>query len=194
METRSKSQIVGEYNARIILIDEFIKVIEILKSSDVVKSYDGKKITKRFTDKVEGLLPKYMKLDLAPQSWSHFLNVNVWMNREIFGNIELQKYLSYKDIKCEISQQEANRYEPEDFTYCVNGIREFNFDKFVKCVERKIKLLQNEKQQYQLSLEKIDEVIQKTKELEKLVRDTISTFPAYIKPMVTFNYTIRDDW
>lgn len=193
MATRSKSQIVGEYKARIILIDEFIKAIEILKSSDVVKSYDGKKITKRFTDKIENLLPNYIKIDLVAQSWSHFLNVRLYMNREIFGNIELQKYLTYNDVSCEINQQEANRYEPADLTYCVNGIRTFNFEKFVKCAQREINLLNSEKTQYVASIEKIDDVIQKTQELQKLVRQTLAEFPSYIKPTISFNFTITDD-
>ena len=192
MNKRTKTQIVGEYNARIILIDEFIKAVDILKNSDIVKSYNGKKITKRFTDKVQTLLPNYIKIELAPQNWSPFLSIKLYLDREIFGDVNLKKYLTYNDVNCEISQQSANMYEPEDLTYCVNGIREFNFDVFVKCAERKIKLLNNEKVQYMKSLENIDIVIQKTKELETLVKNTISEFPPYIRPMVTFDYIITD--
>lgn len=194
MEIRSKSKILGEYKTRIRLIDEFVKVIELLKDNDIVKAYNGKKLTKRFTDKVQTILPDYIKIDLTPQSWSHFLNISIWFDNYIVKDRDIHNYIPYKDSHCNIDQYESNKYEPEDYTYCVNGVREFNYDIFVKCAERKIKLLQNEKQQYQLSIDNIDEVIQKTKELEKLVRDTISTFPAYIKPMVTFDYLIRDDW
>ena len=193
MNIRTKSQIVGKFSTQITLINEFVKAIEIIKKSDIVKSHDGKKITKRFTDKLQALLPNYIVVSIASESWTHFLSLTLYFDKNKYNDNEIKKFLTYNESECIINQKEANKYEPLDLTYCVNGVREFHTDKFWQCAERKIILLNNEKTQYELALNRLDEVIKKTKELETLVRGTISDFPPYIKPMVTFDYTITDD-
>lgn len=192
-EMKSKKSVVGHAKACVKVYTEFANAIKILKDSELVKSFDGKYVTKRHTDKMMTLLPKHIKVELKGEDYQPYLNLKLYYDESQNPDADIRNHLDWYGRSQEIRQQKADYYNKEDLVYCMNGLREFHYDKFVLCAEKQIKLLEEWAKQYQEVVEHIDEVIEKQNALKKHIDDVLATFPSYIKPYVSFSTTIYDD-
>lgn len=192
-EMKSKKSVVGHANACVKVYTEFANAIKILKDSELVKSFDGKYVTKRHTDKMQTLLPKHISVELRGEDYQPYLNLKLYYNESVKPDADIRNYLDYYGRAQEIRQQKADYYNKEDMVYCVNGLREFHYDKFVLCAEKQIKLLEEWAKQYQDVVDRIDEAIEKQNALKKHIDEVLATFPSYIKPYVSFSTTLYDD-
>ena len=193
-EMKSKTSVVGHAMACVKVYNAFIDALTILKDSDLVKSFDGKAINKRHTDKMMTLLPDYIMVELKAEEYQPYLNLRLYYNEHKNPDANIRNYLDYYGHTLQVKQEKANRYNNNvDTTYCLNGIREFNHTNFVVCVERQIEALKGWVKEYQDVIDRIDEVIAKTTELKKHISDVLATFPHYLRPYVSFSETIYND-
>lgn len=192
-EMKSKSSVIGYATAYVKVYNEFINALTILKDSELVKSFDGKSINKRHTDKMQTLLPDHIKVELKAEEYTPYLNIRLYYDESKKYDSDIRNHLDYYGRSYSVRQQKADRYNNEDSVYCLNGVRDFNYANFVKRVEIEINVLEGWKKNYQDSIDRVDEVIEKTKELKKHIEDVLSTFPSYLKPYVSFSQTIYED-
>lgn len=191
---KSKTSVVGHAMACVKVYDAFIKSLTILKDSELVKSFDGKTINKRHTDKMQTLLPDYIRVELKSEEYQPYLNLTLYYDESKNSDSNIRNYLDYYGRTHSVRQEKACYYNNNvDSTYCLNGVREFNYTNFVKCAEKQIDALEGWIKQYQDVINRIDEVIDKTAELKKHIDEVLATFPSYLKPYVSFSETIYND-
>lgn len=193
-EMKSRTSVVGYAKARVKIYNDFIDALTMLKDSELVKSFDGKSINKRHTDKMQTLIPNHIKVELRSQEFTPYLNLNLYYSEYEKPDEDIRKHTDFYARREEVRQEKPNYYNKQtDTTYCLNGIREFNHTNFVICVEKKIEYLKENVKQYQDVIDRVDEVIEKTAELKKHIDKVLATFPPYLKPYVSFSETVYND-
>lgn len=176
MNYYKKKHFIEKHEAKIKNYKEYVKVIENLINSDLVKSYDGKQITKRFTNKIQKTLPENIMIDLQT-NWD-CIDFKLWIR-----NID---YYSRDYII--ISQYKNDRNSP----MYLGTDRKFNHSNFLISAKKEIEILKSRIKEWRESIDRIDEIQQKYALLEKHIEDLQKDVPLPLRVYINFRNPIFD--
>ena len=175
MKYYKKADFIKEYETKVKTYKEYIKVIESLINSDLVKSYDGKQITKRFTDKVQAILPENIRIDLHT-NWDN-ISFRLW-----------DKNIPWTNNYVIISQYRNDKNSP----MYLGTDRKFNHTDFLISAKREIEILKDWIKDWEESIERIDEVQHKYALLEKYIEELQKDVPLSLRVYINFRNPICD--
>lgn len=193
MNYTKREDFVKKTNAKIFVINKFIETLNELKNSDLVKTFNGKCITKRFTDKVNPTLPKGMTIEIKKEDYFDKFNIHIYFNRygdadvlETISDPNLKRdirNLSYDDCEDKIYQHEPNKYSPADGKYLL-GDRTFRHPQFVYAIDKRIEILVNYVKELQQAVDEVEIIYQKYEDLKKHVNEVLDTIPLVLRQFV----------
>lgn len=175
MERVSKATFIAISNRKIEMYDAFVKTIDILVP--IVKEWDGKKLTKRFIDKVNNIIK-----DKVPY-------IRVGFDTSWRGERD-NRFKFYYDNRYVNSVSAYVNY-PETTVYAYNGNDYINRDDFrlnaINCIqslEREKEICRESKENLQVSIEQIDDVIAMYSEMKACVERTMAEIPSPLKTRI----------
>ena len=188
-----REDFVKKTNAKIFVINKFIETLNELKNSDLVKTFNGKCITKRFTDKVNPTLPQGMTIEIKKEDYFDRFNIHIYFNRygdtdvlETISDPNLKRdirNLSYDDCEDKIYQHEPNKYSTADGKYLL-GDRTFRHPQFVYAIDKRIEILDNYVKELQQAVDEVEIIYQKYEDLKKHVNEVLDTIPTVLRQFV----------
>lgn len=176
MEYYKKKDFIEKHEAKIKNYKDYIKAIEILINSDLVRSYDGKQITKRFTDKVQTILPENIMIVLQT-NWDN-ISFKLWIR-----NIDY-----YSRDYVIISQYSNDKKYP----IYLGTDRKFNYSNFLISAKREIEIFKDWIKDWRESIDRIDEIQHKYALLEKYIEEQQKDIPLPLRVYINFRNPIYD--
>ena len=175
MERTNKATFIAVSNRNIEMYNSFAKAIDII--INMAKDWDGKKINKRFIDKVnEALKDNHV-------SYVRFCFDTNWKNERdnrfkfYFDNRwveEARAYISYNENT--IFAHNGDYLDRDDYR--------LNAENLIIALEREKEICNNRAHDLQVSIEQIDEVIEKYAQMKVYVEKTLAEIPSPLRERI----------
>ena len=162
------------YNANIEFIDRIIKF---------AKDYDGKKMDKRFLDKVEAIAPNHCRIGF---------------DGDIYGNRENRFRLVYGDryissVGAYLENHDYTQIIYKDYTlgdYINKDDFRLNYEIFKETLKKQKEYFVNYRDELIYAKDHTDDIIATYNEIDKLVKEKMQTIPSMLRQSIFVNCPI----
>lgn len=177
MERTNKATFIARSNRKIEMYETFNKAIDVIIS--LAKEWDGKKMNKRFVDKVMDKLRD-----------NHISYVRFGFDTRWDGNRDTRFKLSFDNRWVE----EVNAYidDTENMIFAHKGDYldkddfRLNAENFIGALNREKEILDAKIQELKECISNVDEIINKYAQMQKFVKETMDTIPILCRNIFQF--------
>lgn len=189
MEYIKKNEWLRKTKGEIRVYETFITALETLATSELVRAFNGKRITKTQVEKLQPLMPEHVRIDLHTNGiFNDTIDINLYVNMD---GLQDPKTLMYDHFN--ISERIYQYHRDNVMPVYLGTDRIFNYDNFVKCVQNRIANLTKTINDYQLCVRNINTYQKAYAKMEKVINETMDKIPYPLKQYLYFSNPILDD-
>lgn len=184
-----KNEWVRQTKGEIRVYETLITALEILSTSDLVKAFNGKRITKTQLEKLQPLMPEHIRIELRADGMFND-TIDIYLYAKMEG-LQDPKTLMYDNFS--ISEKIYQYHRDNNMPVYLGTDRIFNYDNFIKCVQNRITNLTKSINDYRLCVANINKYQKAYAKMEKVITETINSIPYPLKQYLHFSNPILND-
>lgn len=189
MDYIKKNEWVRRTKGEIRVYETLINALETLSTSELVKTFNGKRVTKTQVEKLQPLMPEHIRLELrADGMFNNTIDIYIHINMD---GLQDPKTLMYDHFYH--SEKIYQYHRDNNMPVYLGTDRIFNYDNFIKCVQNRIENFKKSINDYRLCVANINKYQKAYAKMEKVITETINSIPHPLKQYIRFSNPILDD-